>query len=74
MVPRCRCRVHTIPSAVSLVLVCVMLNGSRLAMIELTVLLIRVMMADLVRLEVVVFLVDDGSLFSYVSRLRVVVT
>ena len=59
MVPRFRCRVHTISSAVSLVLVYVMLDGSRLAMIKLTVLLIRVMMADLVRLLVVVVLVDD---------------
>ena len=74
MVPRYRCRVHIISSAVSLMLVYVMLDRSRLSMIEITVLLIRVMMADLVRLLVVVVLVSDGSLFSDVSRLRVVVT
>ena len=74
MVPRYRCRVHIISSAVSLMLVYVMLDRSRLSMIEITVLLIRVMMADLVRLLVVVALVSDGSLFSDVSRLRVIVT
>ena len=74
MVPRYRFRVHIISSAVSFVLVYVMLDRSRLSMIEITVLLIRVMMADLARLLVVVVLVSDGSLFSDVSRLRVVVT